>query len=544
MNEAISNGLLERIEKTPYAAYPPGSILVPFFDHAIHLKLTYEAVMSLGRHGGDDLLLIVDSHTATQSPSLIELRDRAQRVCVLGPLPQSWSLNGNVSECPYSNVVHENDLVFILISSRISIAILGSFVTPANDDEAAFAGGWTMQRTYVAHAVEALLGRQARDLLDRMTGPEEGSALVSAIAMRLMILHANALADRQQNMAMDKHDLFSVLNILKAISTKRRAHDILFIFVEQIAKVVPADRCSVVRVWGGDRHGQVLASHEDASIVNRIIDLAKYPELEKAMTTREKIVINDVASDPLTAKFADTLKAANINAILVIPIVLFDEDIGSLFLRAARRKGAFSLREISFFEIVTEAASNALERAHLFESIQIANESLERLAVTDGLTGLHNHRHFRERLEQELERALRYRLPLSCMIFDVDNFKKCNDTFGHLAGDSVLQEIAERTRNCVRRSDICARYGGEEFVVLMPQTGIEGAMVEAERIRELVASKPFAALPADQRITVSIGVATLDFNAMLVSEDLLRAADQALYQAKRAGKNRVVGANA
>lgn len=541
MNEALSTGILERIEKTPYAACPPGSILVPFYDHSIHLKLAYETVMSLGRHGGDDVLLIVDSHTATQSAAFTDLRDHARQVFVLGALPQAWSLNDNVTECLDSPIFHEHDHVFVLISSSISIAILGSLASETHDDETPIAGGWTMQRTYVAHAVEALLATKAKPFLTGMTEPEEGSSLVSAIAMRLMTLHANALAMLQQDMAMDKSDLFSVLNILKAISAKRRAHDILFIFVEQIAKVVRSDRCSVVRVWGGDRQGQVLASHEDASIMDRSIHLSKYPELEKALNIREKVVINDVKSDPLTADIANTLQDANINAILVIPIVLFDENIGSLFLRAARGRGAFSLREISFFEIVTEAASNALERAHLFESIQVANESLERLAVTDGLTGLFNHRHFRERLDQELERALRYRLPLSCMIFDVDNFKKCNDTYGHLTGDSILREIAERTRRCVRKSDVCARYGGEEFVVLMPQTALDGAMAEAERIRDLVAANAFHGMPADSHVTVSIGVAVLDFDAMLVSEDLLRAADQALYQAKRSGKNRVVG---
>src|SRR5690606_13807358 len=117
-------------------------------------------------------------------------------------------------------------------------------------------------------------------------------------------------------------------------------------------------------------------------------------------------------------------------------------------------------REISFFEIVAEAAANALERAQLFESIQVANERLEQLAITDGLTGLYNHRHFRDRLESEFQRALRYKLPLSLLLFDVDDFKQLNDTFGHLQGDHILRELAQRTLTSVRHSDFVSRYGG------------------------------------------------------------------------------------
>jgi two-component system cell cycle response regulator len=188
---------------------------------------------------------------------------------------------------------------------------------------------------------------------------------------------------------------------------------------------------------------------------------------------------------------------------------------------------------------VAEAASNALERAHLFEQVQRANQQLERLAITDGLTRLYNHRYFMQRLEEEFHRAVRYRLPLSCILFDVDDFKRINDTFGHLKGDQVLREIADRTSRCVRRTDLLARYGGEEFVVLLPQTDLEGARIEADRLREHISDKPYAGLPSDWRITVSIGVSTLRHEYMRLAEDILRAADLALYHSKTTGKDRV-----
>src|SRR5690606_37222305 len=316
--------------------------------------------------------------------------------------------------------------------------------------------------------------------------------------------------------------------------------DILFVFVESIARVVPMTRCSIVRVWGGDDVGHVLASHEDKSVNDLPISLNKYPELQRALDDSQKIVISDVLKDPLTQPFSEDLNRANIRSIVVVPIVLFDETVGSLLLRGARSDGPFTSREISFCEIVAEAAANALERAHLFESIQKANEGLELLAVTDGLTGLYNHRYFRDRLADEFERATRYKLPLACLILDVDNFKRIHDTFGHLRGDSVLKEIPARVMRSVRRPDIVARDGGEEIVVIMPQTGAQGAVAQAERIRRKIGELPFGEANNAIRVTVSIGAGVLQHGVMQDCEALIREADSALYDAKAAGKNKVV----
>jgi two-component system cell cycle response regulator len=533
--------LRERIESAPYSSMPCPNVIVPFYDEVMFAELANEALASIGRHYGEDLLVILDANTAAGLHAIKELREHARRIIVFGDTPNTWLHAENVTSRPDHPDFSEGGHLLLLISSCVSIAILGSNVVDREPGGGGFEGGWTVHRGYVAHAAETLAGAEARDWVTAMKSQSDASGQMADIAMRLMVFHADVLASRQHDIAMDKSDLFSVLNILKAISTKRRAHDILFVFVEQIARVVSSNRCSVVRVWSSESHGQVLASHEDSTVMDRTIEIAKYPELRKAMATGQKVVVNDVHSDPLTAPFADAFRQAHISAILVIPIVLFDENIGSLFLRAARSDSSFTLREISFFEIVTNAAANALERAHLFESIQIANETLERLAITDGLTGLFNHRYFRDRLTQELQRAMRYRLPLACAIFDIDDFKKFNDTYGHLFGDSILREISERTLQCVRKSDVVARYGGEEFVVIMPQTTIEGAMAQGERIRALIDSQSFHGGAQTAHVTVSVGIGVLDHDRMLTTEDLLREADQSLYKAKRSGKNQVAG---
>jgi diguanylate cyclase (GGDEF)-like protein len=295
-----------------------------------------------------------------------------------------------------------------------------------------------------------------------------------------------------------------------------------------------------VRVWGGDDSGQVLASHEDKMVSDLPIELAKYPEIIKALDEGQKVIVSDVAKDALTQPHLSDLSQAGISSILVIPIVLYDNSVGSLLLRGSRSDGPFSSREISFCEIVAEAAANALEKAHLFESIQKANEGLEFLAVTDGLTGLYNHRYFRDRLADEFERATRYKLPLSCLILDVDNFKRINDTFGHLRGDSILKEIAGRVVRTVRKADIVARYGGEEIVVIMPQTNADGAMAQAERIRRTIAEVAFGEAGNAIHVTASVGVGVLRQESMRDCEALIREADSALYQAKAAGKNNVI----
>lgn len=534
MDTHESHSLRERIAQALSATASRLESAVPIDELIVFLTLCHEVCGSLGEDEPGGVHLIADAATASQLHELDELVQKASKCMIVGDVPDRWASLPNVHAESLDGRMFPRDRVLVVLSRQHALALLGS---QEADDR--FDGIWTADRATVSHIMVALLGAESAPHSPDDAPAANAESANSSLVYRLMNLQANTLATRNRAYAMDKHDLISVLEILKAISAKRRAHDILFVFVEQIARVVEMNRCSIVRIWGSGRYGQVLASHEDASVQDRSIDLEKYPELNRAVLQRKKIVINDVASDPITAVFADALQGANIDALAVIPIVLYDENVGSLVLRAARKGTGFTLREISFFEIVAEAASNALERAHLFESIQLANKRLEHLATTDGLTGLYNHRYFRERLDGELERAFRYRLPLSCLIFDVDNFKSLNDTYGHLLGDSVLKELAQHAQGHIRKSDLIARYGGEEFVVILPQTDSDGAATEAERLRLEIERHTFQGVPSERRVTVSVGAATLLHDVMMNGDDLLHAADKALYNAKNNGKNRI-----
>src|SRR2546426_4161309 len=182
----------------------------------------------------------------------------------------------------------------------------------------------------------------------------------------------------------------------------------------------------------------------------------------------------------------------------------------------------------------------ALERAN--EELRHANERMARLIQFDEKTHLYNYRHFMERLADEFKRARRYGNRLTLAIFDIDHFKGVNDRYGHPAGDHVLKEFGEIMVRSSRETDIIARYGGEEFVALLPQTTAVHGQRLAERIRRVTETHRFHAADAPEpiiRITVSAGVATFPLNDRIQRpEDLVKAADDALYRAKDAGRNR------
>ncbi|HOM80422.1 MAG TPA: diguanylate cyclase [Armatimonadota bacterium] len=184
----------------------------------------------------------------------------------------------------------------------------------------------------------------------------------------------------------------------------------------------------------------------------------------------------------------------------------------------------------------------ALRLKALQDALRERNRLLAELATHDELTRLHNRRYLEQRLSEEVPRAKRYRLPLSCLMLDLDHFKRINDTYGHPAGDAVLRQVADILRTSVRSVDVVGRYGGEEFLIILPQTGAEGARVLAERIRQRVEQELFDIGGQTIHCTTSIGVAAASDGDVPDAGHLIAEADRALYHAKVTGRNRVSSA--
>jgi len=175
----------------------------------------------------------------------------------------------------------------------------------------------------------------------------------------------------------------------------------------------------------------------------------------------------------------------------------------------------------------------------LQEELKATNRRLEELSNTDGLTKLYNRRYFMELMELEFQRAHRYQSKFGYVMMDIDHFKEFNDNYGHLLGDRILYEIAQILQENLRVNDVVGRYGGEEFALFMPETDLKGALVVAERYRKRVEDFVLVGEGKKFKVTISLGVACYPHPGINSVDDLIRLADNALYKAKRNGRNRV-----
>lgn len=222
--------------------------------------------------------------------------------------------------------------------------------------------------------------------------------------------------------------------------------------------------------------------------------------------------------------------------LVIVPLISSGTLLGYLIL-GNRKERIFDLELASIISLIGNNVSLVFDKIRLFKE-------MERLSITDSLTGLFNRRYFYEALDKEIERVKRYKASFSLVLIDIDDFKKVNDEYGHLAGDRVLQVLADILRRTLRKVDIIARYGGEEFILLLPNTGKEEAWTIANRIREEV-SKTIFECRSDKGlevlcpVTISGGITTCP-DDFIDADRLLRAADKAMYEAKSLGKNRVI----
>ena len=230
-----------------------------------------------------------------------------------------------------------------------------------------------------------------------------------------------------------------------------------------------------------------------------------------------------------------------IASVALLPLMRQGELIGSLHFGSADPERYRAGCATDFLERLAQIIAICLESS-------LTQERLKLAGLTDGLTGVQNRRYFEHRCLVEISQARRYRHPLACMFLDIDKFKRINDSHGHQTGDEVLRRVAQVIQSQLRAGDTIARYGGEEFVVLLPQLGEQHALQIAERIRQCIAALPLQARSGETiSLSISLGLSTLPADdpagthppPQQLAERLIGAADQALYRAKKGGRNRV-----
>ena len=295
--------------------------------------------------------------------------------------------------------------------------------------------------------------------------------------------------------------------------------------------------CRLLLEWFHSDHVAVLMAEGDTLRVRAhegrlTANLAMGAQLgpggigSRALSNGRSVIENDVhAVEGYIAGFAETQSE------LCVPLIFFGEKLGVLALDSAR-KNAFEQDDLQPLESVADICAAAIQNASYFDR-------MKQLAYVDGLTGIHNRRYFEMRIVEELERAGRFQGRMAVIMVDIDNFKRVNDEFGHLLGDEVLRLVANLLKQQLRKSDLLCRYGGEEFAIVVPETTGDNAIRVAEKLRRQIETHHFPGVP--RPVTISCGVA--DYPTQGITRDeVVAAADAALYTAKQAGRNRIASA--
>ncbi len=365
------------------------------------------------------------------------------------------------------------------------------------------------------------------NLLPQLDAGELSSDLkVNGVFASSLISLQNAVRD-QRNLAVALQNMAGVLNSAKSLD------DVFASLLENIEHIAPhdtvdlllVDPTGIARVKCSEGYQKFFPDAQ--TILSKLALTVDYtPNLRIISETGQPYLVNDLTLE----NWMETEITQWAKSHLGLPILVKGKVAGFLILLSAV-PGVFTQEHILRLRAFADQAAVAIEKANLIAQI---NE----LATIDSLTGIANRRHFFNIAEQELTRAVRYSRPLAALMIDVDNFRSVNDTFGHGIGDEVLVEIAHRCKKELRSMDLLGRYGGEEFSIILPETNAESALIVADRLRKMIANKPFFAHNEAFKVTVSIGVTGFE-SKIPSARALLDQADQALYLAKQSGRNRV-----
>ncbi len=327
-------------------------------------------------------------------------------------------------------------------------------------------------------------------------------------------------------MLIDK--MYKMMDTLALINSTLDEGKLLQLIMKAIKDVMEAEASSLLlldpntnelyfsTVEGGSAQVKEIRIRADQGIAGHV------------MQTGKPLIVNDVLKSEFFLKTVDQRTSFQTRSLMCVPLVSRNKTVGVL--EALNKKGGkdFNEEDLRLFTAFSNQVSVAIDNAKLYN-----------MAFYDGLTKIFVRRYVEAWLETEYARVRRYNTDLSLMLFDIDHFKKINDTYGHQAGDFVLQELAATVKSVIRQADILGRYGGEEFLVCLPETKVEKALHSAERIRKAVEEKKFIYEGKQIPVTISIGVASFRQTPEDKVSRFIKDADQALYFSKEHGRNRV-----
>lgn len=335
-------------------------------------------------------------------------------------------------------------------------------------------------------------------------------------------------AERQQRIFSD-----ALRSSVSALNSTLKIDEVLDMILSSLEKVIPHDIANIMLVDETGSARVVRARGYEVGGLEKIlskmnIQVAEMPNLLKMAVSGAPLVIPDTRTE---SSWVDVDGTDWVRSYIGAPILVKGKVVGYINLDSTKPR-SFDRSHADRLQLFADQAALAIENARMFEKV-------EQMAIVDTLTGLYNRRHFYELAEREVERFRRYHSPLSLILLDLDHFKLVNDNYGHQVGDYVLNELARLFSVTLRKMDIPGRLGGEEFVLLLPETGLDQAVLAAERLRQNIDANDFATEGHHIHVTATMGVVEMGEDISNV-QMLISLADKVMYKAKSAGRNKVL----
>lgn len=375
-------------------------------------------------------------------------------------------------------------------------------------------------------------GHMALAVLDTALTADDVKILSAFCDLFAVILENGRLRSRVKD---SQQGLVSLTDLMQTSVSTLAVADLFQIILERSTHYVDAEQGSVM-LLDQDRQGLMVQAMKGLN--PKIVENLRVRPGEgisgMVFAEGKPLLVADLETDVRVLR--EKRPRYRTRSFISLPLRSNGETIGVLNVADKTSGDAFTSYDLELLTSIATYTTVAIQRSEYYRR----SEELKRISITDSLTGLLNRRYFQERLAEEIERFKRHKLPFSLIMMDIDDFKRLNDTHGHVVGDDALATTARAIRSSIRAIDVAARYGGEEFTVILPQTSKQAARTMADRIGRAVARTPIPTTKGDTAyLTVSLGVASFPDDAQTL-EDLLRNADHALYEAKRRGKNQAV----